>query len=339
MALRDPEPSNLALSDVVVLAGSANPALGAAIARELGLTLSGCTVERFPDGEIHVEVDARGIEGRDVFILEPTSPGVPETNTVDVPKATSTGASDHLLELLFIADASHRSGALSVSALVPYFGYARQDRRKKPGEALGARVIADVLGTARFERIVAVDLHSDVVEASLDVPVESLTAVPLLAEALKNAMEHDSVVVAPDFGAVRLAREYSRLLHLPLAVVHKVRASGTQVDVERVAGDVRGLHPVLVDDMIATGGTIVASARALRAAGARGEMVVAATHPVLTPGTVDRLREVGVRRLVVTNTIPLQVREPAIEIVSVAPLLAACVRRIAMRRHVAPPRS
>lgn len=328
MAPVDPERSNPALSDVVVLCGSANPAIGAGTARELGLPLGGCTALRFPDGEVHVEVDARGIEGRDVFIVQPTPPELHAGSAADPAK----GSRDHLLELLFLADACHRSGASSVSAVVPYFGYARQDRRKKPGEALGARVVAQVLGTARFERIVTVDLHSDVVEASLDVPAEALTAVPLLAEALRNEADRDSVVVAPDFGAVRLAREYSRLLGLPLAVVHKARASATQVDVEGVSGDVRGLHPIVVDDMIATGGTIVAAARALRDAGARGEMIVAATHPVLTPGTTDRLREAGLRRLVVTDTLALARTEPSIMVVSVAPLLAACIRRIAMRR-------
>jgi ribose-phosphate pyrophosphokinase len=308
--------ANLAHAALVVLAGSANPALGANIAQDLGLPGDGCTVERFPDGEIHVEVDARAVEGRDVFVVQPTSPG-------------------ELLELLLIADACRRAGASSVSAVIPYFGYARQDRRKKPGEALGARVVAQILGTARFERVVTVDLHSDVVEASLDVPVETLSAVTPITEALREHIERDSVVVAPDFGAVRLAREYAHLLGLPLAVVQKVRASGTHVDVERVTGEVRGLHPILVDDMIATGGTMVAAARALHSEGARPGVVVAATHAVLTPGAMDRLREAGLLRLVVTDTIALPRVDPAIRIVSVAALLAACIRRVTMRhmRH------
>jgi ribose-phosphate pyrophosphokinase len=201
-----------------------------------------------------------------------------------------------------------------------------------PGEALGARVVAQILDTARLERIITVDLHSDVVEASLDVPVEHLTALSLLAEALQEHTERDSVVVAPDVGAACMAREYARLLRLPLAVVHKVRRSGTHVEVERIAGDVRGLHPILVDDMVATGGTLVAAARALQSEGARRELVVAATHPVLTPGTMGRLREAGLQRLVVTDTIALASAEPSVAVVSVAPLLAACVRRITMRR-------
>jgi ribose-phosphate pyrophosphokinase len=318
MASQAPEPSSATLSELVVLAGSANPALGARIARELGAALGGCTVERFPDGEIHVEVDARCVEGRYIVVVQPTS----------------NIASDHLLELLLIADACRRSGAMSVSAIVPYFGYARQDRRKEPGEPLGVAVVAQILGTAQFETIVVVDLHSDVTEASLEVPVEHLTAVPLLAEALQRQTPREAVVVAPDVGAVRLAREYSRLLRLPLAVVHKVRRSDTHVDVELVAGDVRGLHPILVDDMIATGGTIVAAARALQAEGAQRTIAVAATHAVLTPGTMDRLRETGLHSLIVTDTIAQTLLEPSAYVISVAPLLAACVRRLVMRRHV-----
>jgi ribose-phosphate pyrophosphokinase len=300
------------LSSVTVVAGPAHPMLALAVARELALPLAEPKLERFPDGEIHVEVDPRSIEGRAAFIVQPTS----------------SPASDHLVELLLMSDACLRAGAASVSAVVPYFGYARQDRSNKPGEALGARVMAHVLGAARLEHVVAIDVHGEVVEASLDVLLEHLSAVPLLAEAVSKETAADAIVVAPDLGAVRLAREYSRLLRLPLAVVHKVRRSSTHVDVERVAGDVRGLEPLLVDDMVATGGTIVAAAHALENAGAKREIVVAATHPVLTPGALSRLREAGLRRLVVTDTIPLQSAPPSVTLVSVAPLLARCVRRI-----------
>jgi ribose-phosphate pyrophosphokinase len=312
----DPKEPDALHADVVVIGGSSNPELAAGIARELGTTLARCVIERFPDGEIHVEVDARGVEGRDVFVVQGTPP-------------------ESLFELLLIADACHRAGATSVCAIVPYFGYARQDRRKKPGESLGARVVAEVIGTARFGRIVTVDLHSDVVEAALDVPVEALSAVPLLVDALRDQIAHDAVVVAPDFGAVHLAREYARLLRLPLAVAQKVRTSASSVDIERVAGDVRGRRAVVVDDMISTGGTIVAAARALHEAGAQRGIIVAATHGIFTPGAVDRLfRDGEVQRIFVTDTVERRSEEAGIRVVSMAPLFARCIRRIVMRRNI-----
>lgn len=298
--------------DLVVIGGTASGSLAAAVARELGSAPGGCTSERFPDGEIHVEVDPPAVRGRRVIVVQ----------------STSNLASDNLLELLFLADACRRAGATSISAVIPYFGYARQDRRKRAGEPLGVQVVAHVLGTARLDRIVTIDLHSNATEAALDVPVEQLSAVPLLADAVRSKSGADAVVVSPDIGGVRLAREYARMLALPLAVVHKVRRSGTEVDVERVAGDVDGLRPIIVDDIISTGSTIVAAARALQARGARGELVVAATHAVLGPGAMDRLRAVGVSALFVTDTIANPLPEPPMTVVSVAALLAESARRL-----------
>ncbi len=296
---------------VVVLAGSAHPALAAAVARSLGAPLGSTRSERFPDGEMHVSVDEEAVERRDVLVVQPTSAPVGE----------------HVLELLLLADACRRAGAKSVSAVVPYFGYARQDRRKRPGEPIGVRVVAEQLATARLERIVCVDLHSDVTEASIDVPVENASAVPLLAQALAEHARRDAVVVAPDLGAVKLAREYARLLELPMAAVHKVRTSGTEVATERVAGDVRGRRPIIIDDMISTGGTIVAAARAIHEHGSEDDVIVAATHAVLVPGAREKLRAGGVRRLVVTDTIAPSPSEPWITVVPVAQLLADVLRR------------
>lgn len=309
-------------SDAAIVAGSLHPHLAAEVAAELGLALARCTTERFPDGEMHVEVEPNDVEGRDVFVVQPTaSPS----------EGRASRGADASLELLLVADACRRAGAASLSAVVPYFGYARQDRRKKAGEPLGVHVVAKLLATAGFERYVVVDPHSHVVEATLDAPTETLTAVPLLAEAL-GEMERGAVVVAPDFGAVHRARHYAKRLRAPLAIVQKVRASGTEVAVESVTGDVRGRRPILVDDMIATGGTIVAAARALVAEGARDEVVVAATHGVFAPDALERLHEAGVRRVLVTDTLPRAAHRRGVTVVPVAPLLAAYMRRTLGRR-------
>jgi ribose-phosphate pyrophosphokinase len=317
------EESSRAPPNLIVLTGSAHPALGATVARELGLPLGGCRTERFADGEIHVEIDEREVEGQDVAIVQPT------------PNGGGRG-SDAMLELLLIADACHRVGAATLFAVVPYFGYARQDARKRLGEPLGVRVATRILATAPFERLVTVDPHSDVLAGSLEIPMDSLSAGPLLVEALKADLpERDIVVVAPDLGAVKLAREYGRLLRSPVAVVHKVRTSGTDVSIERISGDVRGLRPIIVDDMISTGGTVAAAARALRNEGSQSEITVAATHAVLTPGVMDRLREAGLRRLFFTDTLAPSVSDSGVKVVSIAPLLATCIRRITTRARMA----
>jgi ribose-phosphate pyrophosphokinase len=308
---------NPALFNVVVVAGSAHPSLAAAVARELGSTPGQSTLLRFPDGETHVEVEARDLEGRDVVVVQPTSkpPG------------------ENVFELLLLSDACRHAGAATVTAVVPYFGYARQDRRKTAGEALGARVAAKLVGLARFDAVITVDLHGATAEASLDVPTEHLSAVPVLARALDKLQPRDAVVVAPDLGAARMAHDYARSLRLPMAVVHKLRKSATDVSVEHVAGDVRGLRPIIVDDIIATGGTILATARALRELGAASDAIVVATHGVWAPGAFDRLHGDGLKRIFVTDTIaPVHV-DPSVNVVSVAPMLAACVRRLVMRRR------
>jgi ribose-phosphate pyrophosphokinase len=311
--------------NVVVLTGSAHPALGSAVARELGLTLGMCRSTRFPDGEVRVEIDDHEVEGEDVVIVQPTPAG-----------------RDSLLELLLIADACKRVGAGTVFAVVPYFGYARQDGRKQAGTPLGVRVAAQILGTGRFERIATVDPHSDVLAASLDMAMDSLSAVPLLVEALASELperDRNIVIVAPDAGAMRLAREYSRRLRAPVAIVHKVRTSGMEVAVERVAGDVRGRRPIIVDDMISTGATMVAAAQAVRSEGSSRDIVLVATHAVLTAGIVERLGGADLQRVLLTDTLAAPVPERWLgdraTVVSVAPLLAASIRRMTTRRHLA----
>jgi ribose-phosphate pyrophosphokinase len=297
------------------MTGSAHVELGAAVAKELGLPLGTCRSERFPDGEIQVQIDDHEVEGEDVAIVQPTP--------------TPNDRSDPVLELLLIADACHRVGAASIFAIVPYFGYARQDRRKRPGEPLGVRVMAQVLATAPVERLVTIDPHSHALEASLDMPVETLTAAPLLVEALKSDLpQRDLVVVAPSLGAVRLARELARLLRAPVALVHDAPRAP-------IVGDVRGRLPIIVTDMVSTGEPALAAARALRESGSHDDVRMVATHAALCPGVLERLREAGLRRLVMTDTLAPPAPQPGVTIVSVAPLLAASIRRTSTRRRMA----
>lgn len=307
--------------DLVVFSGSANPPLAAALARELGLAPGARLLERFPDGEIHLTLREE-VLGRDVAIVQSTGPP----------------GGEHLLELLLLADACRRAGARRVSAVVPYLGYARQDRRGREGEPLGARVVADVLSRGRFARIFAVDLHVAAIEGCFEAPLEHLTAVPALVQALRPHVTRSSVIVSPDLGAVKRAEAFARQLELPVAIVHKTRLSGAEVSVREVVGDVRGRSPILVDDIVATGGTIVAATEALRARGCAQELTVVATHALLVGPAVERLRALSPRRLVTTDSLPPLTGLPfPHQVVSLGPLLAEALRRVHGPVSGAPP--
>ena len=300
----------------LIVAGSAHPALADEVARELGCELASCLLQRFPDGEQQVDIQT-SVRGQPVFIVQPLGHPVGE----------------HLLELLLLSDACRRAGARSVAAILPYLGFARQDRVTKEGQPLGARVVADVLGTGGLSQVIAVDLHSPVIASCVEAPVTQLTAVPVVVEALRPSVPADCVVVAPDLGAVKLADAYARLLGLPLAVVYKIRASPTQVAVRSVAGDVRGKRPLVVDDMISTGATIEAAVDALIEHGSRREVLVAATHGLFVAGATERLSRPEVIRVAVTDSLPPMPHPPeCLEVVRLAPLLAEAVRRVVAER-------
>jgi ribose-phosphate pyrophosphokinase len=295
-----------------IVAGSANPLLAEGIATALGVPLGERVVERFADGELHVELQ-ESVRGRHVVLVQPTAPPVEE----------------HLIELLLLADACHRAGASRLTAVIPYFGYARQDRRARGREPVGARVVADLIGTSAVERVVAVDLHSAAVEGVLPVPLEHLSAVSMLAEAARGVVSVDRVVVAPDLGATKLAEQYATLLNLPVAIVHKTRLGGDSVIVRRMTGEVRDRTPLVVDDMISTGGTIEAAADAVLQAGGRPDVTVVATHALLVGPARDRLARLPLRRLIVTDSVRLPYVLPvAHDVVSLAPLLATTIARL-----------
>jgi ribose-phosphate pyrophosphokinase len=270
-----------------LVGGSGNPPLLAATAHALAVDAEHCLLERFPDGETHV-VLRRPQRGKHVFIVQATGPPVDA----------------HLIELVMLADACRRSGAARITAVVPYFGYARQDRRGTSGEAIGAKAAARLVEGAGIDQLIVVDPHSTALETMFDIPVETLSAVRLLAEAVRPLIAAPAVAVAPDLGAVKLAERYAAVLDLPVAIVRKTRVSGDTVRAIDVVGDVRGRQPLIVDDMITTAGTVEAAAQALLEHGCRREIVVAATHGLFVGPAALRLAALPLRNVVVTDSLP-----------------------------------
>jgi ribose-phosphate pyrophosphokinase len=301
---------------LVLIAGTANPPLAAAVAAALGIDPHACVVERFPDGELAVHL-GESVRGAEVFLVQPTAPPV----------------NDHLVELLALADACRRASAGRVTAVVPYFGYGRGDKRDGRRAPVMARLAADLLQGAGVEHVMVVDPHAAQIEGFFRVPVDTLGAVGPLCDALRDGLPDDAVIVSPDLGGTRRAADYGARLGRAVAVCRKRRLAGDAVEVLQVIGDVRDRPCVVVDDMITTGGTIAECVAALVRAGARPGITVAATHGVLAPGAERRLADAGVRELVLTDTVALHAPEAALvprRAVSVAPLLAE-----AIRRHVA----
>jgi len=293
-----------------IAAGSAHPGLAGAVAKLLGTEPVPGELARFPDGELRPAVGH--LRGGDVYVIQPTGPPV----------------SDHFLELFLLLDACRRAGAQRITAVVPYFGYARQDRRSQPGEPVGARVVADALAASGAQRLVVIDPHTVALEAMCGMPVEMLTAVPVLAQALAPDVPGGAVIVAPDLGAVKLAERYASVLQRPVAVVRKTRITGAIVRAEEIAGDVAGRPAVIVDDMISTGATIEAAAQVVRAHGGTCH-TVAATHGLLVGGAGQRLRQLPTSRVVTTDSLPQgHTSSPALHAESVAPLLADAISRL-----------
>ncbi len=295
-----------------VFSGTANPALAQEIVDYLEIPLGKVHIRRFADGEIYVryEENARGV---DAFVVQPLCHPVNE----------------NLVELLIMIDALRRASAGRITAVIPYYAYARQDRKSAPREPISARLVADLLTVAGIDRVLTMDLDADQIEGFFTVPVDHLRALPLFAEALRQRQIPDGVVVAPDDGAVKQAKRLADRLGLPLAVVFQRRAEWGKAPVQLV-GEVEGRTPILIDRMIATAETVEVAVDALLQAGARPEVYICATHPVLAAGALERLDRPEIRELLVTNTIPLteEKRRPNITVLSAAPLLAEAIRRI-----------
>jgi ribose-phosphate pyrophosphokinase len=299
-------------NEFAIFAGTANPDLGAAVARELRVDLGACSIDRFPDGEVAVQL-LEPVRGKEVFLVQPTSPPV----------------NDHLMELLALADACRRAAAARIISVVPYFGYGRADKRDGRWEPITGRVVADLLESVGVAHMITVDPHTPQIEGFFHAPVDSLSAVPALCRGLREKLPADVVVVSPDAGRAQLAARYAECLGAPVIILHKRRQSGFETEVTHVVGDVSNRACLIVDDMISTGGTMVASVKALLKAGARPQIALAATHGVLLGGALDRLKSAGVSSLFLTDTVRVAEQTWAgLRVISVAPLIAGLLERL-----------
>jgi ribose-phosphate pyrophosphokinase len=303
--------NQLPRDNVAIIAGTANPALANAVARSLGVIQGACDIGRFPDGEVSVSL-TEPVRGREVFIFQPTAPPVDE----------------NFMELVALSDACRRASAARVIAVVPYFGYARSDKRHHPSEPIMASAVAHMLQSAGVDHLVTIDLHAAQIEGFFRIPVDSLSAVPVLCSELRGRLPEQTIVISPDEGRVKTATAYARRLGAPLGVLHKERVSGAETRIVKVVGDVRGKPCLIIDDMISTGGTIAAAVEALIEAGARPEITVAASHGLLLNAAREKLSHEAVREVLVTDTIALKEQWERLRIVSVAPLVAETIRRI-----------
>lgn len=297
--------------DLILFAGTANPALATAVAAELGVGLGRCAATRFPDGETAVHIN-ESVRGRDVFVVQPTAPPV----------------NDHLIELLAFTDACRRSAAARITAVVPYFGYARSDKRHGRREPITASLVAQLLQAAGVDHIVTLDLHAEQLEGFFQIPVDSLTAVPTLCQALRGRLPEELVVVSPDAGRVPMALDYAHRLGSPVVILHKRRASGTETQVTHVVGDVRGRSCLIIDDMISTGGTIARAVEALLAAGASHGIVVAASHGLIVGEARHRLSHEAIQAVFVTDSVAADRSWSRLRVVPIAPLIAEAIRRL-----------
>ncbi len=300
-----------------LLGGNANPDLGRAIAAYIGTELSPMVVEHFSDGETRVMIDDN-VRGTDSFIIQPTSPPVNET----------------LMELLIIIDALKRASARRITAVIPYYGYGRQDRKTRGREPITSKLVANLLTTAGADRILTVDLHAGQIQGFFDIPMDHLSGAPILADHFASLPTDELVVVSPDAGGVARARSIAHRLGVNIAIVDKQRPTHNVSEVMNIIGDVEGKVALIVDEMIDTAGTLCRAAEALMRAGA-SEVRATATHPVLSGPAIGRLSEAPISELVVTDTIPTEATALAtLKVLSVAPLLGEAITRIHSDRSV-----
>ena len=299
-------------AELAVLSGNANRELAKEICRELKVPLADSFVGQFSEGEIRVKIN-ENVRGKDVFLIQPTCP---PTN-------------DNLMELLIMLDALRRASARRITAVVPYYGYARQDRKDQPRVPITAKLVANLITTAGANRVLTMDLHAGQIQGFFDIPLDHLFAITVFEQHIRRKKLKRLVVVSPDVGGIKMARAYAKRLRAGLAIVDKRRDSPEATEVMHILGEVKGRTCLLVDDLIATGSSLVEAASALERAGATA-VYACVTHPILSGPAIQRVRDSRMKELIVTNTIPLEPsrRHRKITVLSVAKLLSEAIRRI-----------
>lgn len=291
---------------------NSNVKLAEEITQVMGIELGKCSVSRFSDGEIQINIE-ESIRGDDVFVIQ----------------STSVPVNEHLMELLIMIDALKRASAKTINIVMPYYGYARQDRKARSREPITAKLVANLLETAGASRVITLDLHAPQIQGFFDIPIDHLMGVPILAEYFKNKNLDDIVVVSPDHGGVTRTRKLADRLKAPIAIIDKRRPKSNVAEVMNIVGQVQGKTAILIDDIIDTAGTITLAANALVENGAK-EVYACCTHPVLSGPAIERIQNSKIKELVVTNTIALPEEKKIDKIVelSVAPLIAEAITRV-----------
>jgi ribose-phosphate pyrophosphokinase len=293
---------------MLLLSGTGNRVLAEEVAAELGGSLCKATSRRFADGEIFVRID-ENVRGRDVYIVQPTNP-----------------PAENLIELLLLMDAAKRASAMRITAVIPYFGYARQDRKDQPRVAISAKLMANMISQAGADRVLAIDFHQHQLQGFFDLPVDHLYAAPVFVAHYRQKTFTDLVVVASDVGGAKMARGFAKRLNAGLAIIDKRRTAANVAEAVNVVGDVEGRDCMIPDDMIDTGGTMAEAAHALKRLGAR-DIYICATHPLLSGPAVERLMDAPVKEVAVTNTIflPPEKQFEKLKVLSIAGLLAKAI--------------
>lgn len=300
------------MDNFIIFSGNSNPELAKKICDYLNLPLGGEKVKRFSDGEIQIEID-ENVRSRDVFVIQ----------------STCSPVNDNLVELLLMIDALKRASATRITAVIPYYGYARQDKKVAPRVPISAKLVADMLTVAGATRIITMDLHAGQIQGFFNIPVDNLFAAPLLIDFIKKNFDKDLVIVSPDAGGVERARAFAKRLGCGLAIVDKRRDAPNQAKAMAVIGDVSGAKVVILDDMVDTAGTLIEASEAIIRNGAK-EVHACCAHPVLSGPAIERICASGLKSLIVTDTIPLQNNAMdcgKIQVLSIAPLVGEAIIR------------